>query len=307
MEPRLANIRSARLSACLLVTLLFLDSQETSAQRCIPLGWPGYRWLISCADLKLVCILESNCVFAVSLISTAANSAGDGELGVERRQRRAGAAVGWQEGTRGKKKWVTLVIRIAAHGFAFFTGGFIQCQHMWRPRNKVSLFVACEATQSCLEPSLSFVISLTRHITECSVWYTNCCLSVYSRHQTRSWTRRCFQLHTTPVAHFPIWPTSSSLLRCPPRWTPTTPWPSPCSARPTARAAWPPTSPTSASALPATVMFVECFLLLRFEMQFPHLKRSLSFFSFLLFWKLPRPVKVKNLEYKQHLQKPKYN
>lgn len=43
MEPRLANIRSARLSACLLVTLLFLDSQETSAQRCIPLGWPGYR------------------------------------------------------------------------------------------------------------------------------------------------------------------------------------------------------------------------------------------------------------------------
>lgn len=47
-----------------------------------------------------------------------------------------------------------LVTRIAAHGFAFFTGGFIQCQHMWCPRNKVSLFVACKATQSCLEPAL---------------------------------------------------------------------------------------------------------------------------------------------------------
>lgn len=47
MKPRLANIRSARpsvcLSVCLLVTVLFLDSQETSAQRCIPLGRPGYQ------------------------------------------------------------------------------------------------------------------------------------------------------------------------------------------------------------------------------------------------------------------------
>lgn len=81
-----------------------------------------------------------------------------------------------------------------------------------------------------------------------------CVFLVYSHHQTRSWTHPCSQLHTTLVVHFLIWPTSSSPLRCPPRWTRRTLWPSPPSARPTARAAWPPTSPTWASVLPAMVI-----------------------------------------------------
>lgn len=86
-----------------------------------------------------------------------------------------------------------------------------------------------------------------------SIWY-KLCLSVFSRRQTRSWTRQCFQLRTTLVVHFLIWPTSSFLLHCPPRWTLRTPWPSPRLAHPTAQAAWPPTSPTLASVLLATVI-----------------------------------------------------
>lgn len=85
----------------LLVTLLFLDSQETSAQRSIP-----HRPAGDINDSFLTLIRNSLyfrhqlffCLFcfsfAVSLISTAASSARDGELGVKHRQRRAGAAVG---------------------------------------------------------------------------------------------------------------------------------------------------------------------------------------------------------------------
>lgn len=77
---------------------------------------------------------------------------------------------------------------------------------------------------------------------------------VFSHHQTRSWTPPCFQLHTTPAVRSLTWPTSSSLLRSPPRWTLMTAWPSPPSAPPTAQAVWLPTSPTWASVWPVMVI-----------------------------------------------------
>lgn len=98
MKPRFGRIHSV----CLLVTLLFLDSQESSAQHHIPPDWLGYWWLISCTDLNcyVFCNSEQLCL-AVSLISTAANSAWDGEFRVKCRQ--GWTVVGWQEGTDGGK------------------------------------------------------------------------------------------------------------------------------------------------------------------------------------------------------------
>lgn len=77
---------------------------------------------------------------------------------------------------------------------------------------------------------------------------------VFFLHQTRSWTPPCFQLHTTPAVRSLTWPTSSSLLRSPPRWTLMTAWPSLPSAPLTAQAVWLPTSPTWASVWPVMVI-----------------------------------------------------
>lgn len=78
---------------------------------------------------------------AVSLISTAANSAWNGELGDKCRQRCAETVVGWREGTNGTGKGCrvyTSDARLVSHDCIFFSGWFIKAQHLWCPRNQVS-------------------------------------------------------------------------------------------------------------------------------------------------------------------------
>lgn len=78
---------------------------------------------------------------AVSLISTAANSAWNGELGDKCRQGCAETVVGWQEGTNGTGKGCRVYTgdaRLVSHDCIFFSGWFIKAQHVWCPRNQVS-------------------------------------------------------------------------------------------------------------------------------------------------------------------------
>lgn len=104
MKPTLAGIPSVCLSAGRLA--IFRLPGIWCTQHYILLDWLGYWWLISCADLNcyLFCYGKQLCL-AVSLISTAANSAWDGEFRVECGQQGcAGSVVGWQEGTDGKRE-----------------------------------------------------------------------------------------------------------------------------------------------------------------------------------------------------------
>lgn len=142
MKPRSAGINSV----CLVVTLLFLDAKKSSEQHYILLDWLGYWWLISCTDFNCyVCCHRKQLCLAVSLISTAANSAWDGEFRVKCRQGCSETVVGWQEGTDGGKGKVctcTLVMIhlfiFAAHDYVFSVGWFIKTQHVWCPGNQVS-------------------------------------------------------------------------------------------------------------------------------------------------------------------------
>lgn len=79
---------------------------------------------------------------AVSLISTAANSAWNGEIRIKCRKGVAGTVVGWQEGTYGKGEWLLMIhvsnLRLAAHAYTFSVGWFVKVQSLWCPRNQVS-------------------------------------------------------------------------------------------------------------------------------------------------------------------------